>query len=199
MDRLTKILMRVLELRTDAPERSQLLREAALREHRIVAAPCAVTGVPRPDGARHTLRANAHGEHEVQRRAPSAANSSQLLLRSFETSWWQPRSSSSVSGCGAPLGWLPALKAWKRLLPQRASAHSAIRLRAEFRVPTNKVLEGIRASVDLASWISTGIDLARTIDTCQYRPMPIRKQSISCYAPVLGGRVETAQAVGAGT
>jgi len=97
------------------------------------------------------------------------------------------------------LGWLPALKAWKRLLPQRASAHSAIRLRAEFPVPTNKVLEGIRASVDLASWISTGIDLARTIDTCQYRPMPIRKQSISCYAPVLGGRVETAQAVGAGT
>jgi hypothetical protein len=82
---------------------------------------------------------------------------------------------------------------------ERASAHSAIRLRAEFPVHRNKVLEGIRASVDLASWISTGIDLALTIDTCQYRPMPIRKQSIPCCAPVLGGRLETAQAVGAGT
>ena len=38
------------------------------------------------------------------------------------------------------------------------------------------------------------IDLAGSIDLCQYRFMPIRKKSISCCAPVLGGRLETPQA-----
>jgi ArsR family transcriptional regulator len=38
-----------------------------------------------------------------------------------------------------------------------------------------------------------GFDIARSIDICQYRPMPI-KPSTSCCAPVLTGRLEQPQA-----
>jgi ArsR family transcriptional regulator len=38
------------------------------------------------------------------------------------------------------------------------------------------------------------VDIAASIELCQYRPMPIRKPSTSCCAPVLTGRLGAGQA-----
>jgi ArsR family transcriptional regulator, arsenate/arsenite/antimonite-responsive transcriptional repressor len=38
------------------------------------------------------------------------------------------------------------------------------------------------------------VDIAQSIDICQYRPMPIRKTSTVCCPPVLTGRLAEAEA-----
>src|SRR5271170_2796058 len=116
---------------------------------------CAVIGCPGQNG-HGSAAAWSQTVKTKSRRGPSgAANSSQLFERSWVVSYFSSFSSSSVIGCTAPLGWLPALKPLNFPLPQRLMAHSAMMLRAEFPVHRNSTLYSrlamARSSVEVAA------------------------------------------------
>src|SRR5208283_4543600 len=101
---------------------------------------CAVTGWPGQRGQTSAAALSQTVKTKFIRGAPGLANSSQLLLRRPATGKPATSSCFSASGLTRPVGWLPALKAWKLGLPRWFKIASARMERAEFPVQRNSTL-----------------------------------------------------------
>ena len=82
----------------------------------------------------------AHGKHKIHRRSAGLRELVPVLLRASAVGRFAASSSSNASGRTLPEGWLPALQAVKRGLPQRFIMASAVIVRAEFAVHRKRTL-----------------------------------------------------------